>query len=210
MAVADMVAQGATPGAASGNPMPFASPIHLDSRRLTVRALEEGDLADLMAINGDDAVTRYLPYASWNSSADGQAWFERMRNIEASGTAVQLVVVEKLSARVVGTCLLFHLEAASARAEIGYVLGRAQWGQGLMLEALQALVTHAFGPLGLRRLEAEVNPDNLASCRLLERLGFTAEGLLRQRWVAKGQACDIRFFGLLRDDPAAASLSGIA
>ncbi len=52
----------------------------------------------------------------------------------------------------------------------------------------------------LRRVEAEVNPANTASVHLLQRLGFTREGLLRQRWVDKGQAYDVAAFGLLRDE----------
>ncbi|CAN5754343.1 GNAT family N-acetyltransferase [soil metagenome] len=180
--------------------MTFTSPVRIESERLSIRPVEKRDLPDLMAVNGDDAATRYLPYASWCTAADAGAWLERMRKIEATGTAMQLVVVDKALARPVGTCLLFRFEAASGRAELGYVLGRAHWGTGMMFEALTALITHAFTVQGLRRLEAEVNPDNLASCRLLTRLGFTTEGLLRQRWVAKGVTCDSQFFGLLRAD----------
>jgi RimJ/RimL family protein N-acetyltransferase len=180
--------------------MAFLAPIRTESERLLIREVEAGDLADLLAINADDAVTQFLPYESWRSLADGVAWFERMKKIAETGTAAQLVIVDKASVRAIGTCLLFRLEAASARAELGYVLGRSRWGRGLMHEALVALISHAFDAQGLRRLEAEVNPLNVASCRLLERLGFTNEGLLRKRWLAKGALYDARFYGLLRDE----------
>jgi [ribosomal protein S5]-alanine N-acetyltransferase len=180
--------------------MTFSAPICLESKHLLVRPVAESDLADLLSVNGDDEVTRFLPYESWRSVDDGQAWLARMRKMEDAGTGVQLVIIDRASGRAIGSCLLFRLEPASARAELGYVLGRQSWGRGLMHEALAALISHAFGTLGLRRLEAEVNPQNAASCRLLERLGFRNEGLLRQRWVAKGAAYDIRFYGLLRDE----------
>ncbi len=176
------------------------SPLGAEAGRVVVRPVAEADLADLMAVNGDDEVARFLPYESWRSADDGRAWLARMKKVEDAGTGVQLVVIDKASGRAIGSCLLFRLEPASARAELGYVLGRQSWGQGLMHEALVALISHAFGALGLRRLEAEVNPLNAASCRLLERLGFRNEGLLRQRWVAKGAAYDIRFYGLLREE----------
>ena len=67
-------------------------------------------------------------------------------------------------------------------------------------EALSTLITYAFETCELRRLEAEVNPDNLASNQLLLRLGFTLEGVLRKRWVAKGNADDTNIYGLLRDE----------
>jgi RimJ/RimL family protein N-acetyltransferase len=118
----------------------------------------------------------------------------------AAGTALQFVVLDKASGQVVGSCLLFQFDEGSARAELGYVLGRESWGTGRMGEALQALVTHAFGRMGLRRLEAEVDPRNGPSLRLLERLGFVREGVLRQRWVNKGVPIDVVSCGLLRDE----------
>jgi ribosomal-protein-alanine N-acetyltransferase len=62
---------------------------------------------------------------------------------------------------------------------------------------LRLALAHAFGPLGLRRVEADVDPRNAASCRLLERLGFRREGLLRERWRVNGETCDSALFGLL-------------
>ena len=69
-----------------------------------------------------------------------------------------------------------------------------------MHEALTALLGHAFAHMGIRRVEAEVDTRNAASAGLLRRLGFTREGLLRQRWVSKGEAKDVEMFGLLRSE----------
>ena len=59
----------------------------------------------------------------------------------------------------------------------------------------------------IRRIEAEVNPENLASCALLLRVGFVFEGRLRKRWVAKGNAYDTNIYSWLAEDRLAASLS---
>jgi len=180
--------------------MPLLDPGLLESRRLLVRRVAATDLADLGAVNGDDAVTRFLPYATWRTPADGSAWFERMQGIQASGTALQFVVIERSSDRAIGTCLVFRHDEGSARAELGYVLGRAHWSRGYMREALGALIGGAFGPMKLRRLEAEVDPRNGASQRLLLHLGFQKEGRLRERWVKKGESKDVDVFGLLRHE----------
>lgn len=180
--------------------MPFKEPIVVESAQLIVRPVEEGDLPALLEVNGDDEATRFLPYASWRSLADGRAWFERMSMLGARGESIQYVVTDRASALAIGTCLLFRYEASSARAELGYVLGRKYWGRGLMREALVALINCAFGDYGLRRLEAEVDPLNQASRRLLEGLGFTREGLLRKRWIDKGIAHDTIIYGLLSDE----------
>jgi RimJ/RimL family protein N-acetyltransferase len=123
-----------------------------------------------------------------------------MTGLVERGNARQLVVVRKDDDKVIGTLLLFGFDPGSARLELGYVLGRAHWGHGLMREALQSMCAFAFGSLGIRRLEAEVNSSNVASIRLLRSLGFVHEGTLRKRWVAKGAAYDTDMYGLLFEE----------
>lgn len=156
---------------------------------------------DLLAVNGDEAVTRFLPYSTWATREDGLAWLSRMNALAEAGATRQLVLMLRDCGRAIGTLLLFKHDEASRRLEVGYVLGRAHWGRGYMHEALAATCGHAFGELSCRRLEAEVNPDNAASWRVLERLGFQREGRLRQRWTAKGRSYDTLLYGLLADDP---------
>lgn len=183
--------------------MPLLTPHLIESSRLLVRPVEASDLPALLEVNSSEEVTALLPYGTWTSMADAEAWFSRMQGIQATGLAVQLVVTDKQTARAIGTCLLFRFEEGSARAELGYVLGRPHWGKGLMREALEAVIDSAFGAMRLRRLEAEVDPRNQSSSRLLQRLGFVREGLLRQRWIAKGETRDVEVYGLLSDDRAA-------
>jgi ribosomal-protein-alanine N-acetyltransferase len=180
--------------------VPLNVPNPIESERLLVRLVAESDLPALLEVNSNEEVTALLPYATWRSMADAEAWLQRMRGIQATGLGLQFVVVLKATGMAIGTCLLFRFEEGSARAELGYVLGRAYWGQGFMQEALEALVGCAFGTMGLRRLEAEVDTRNRSSALLLQRLGFTKEGLLRQRWVAKGETKDVEMYGLLRNE----------
>lgn len=180
--------------------MPLVDPGPVESERVTVRLLRDTDLPALMEVNGDEVVTAMLPYAAWRSLADARAWHDRMAGIQAAGMALQFVVESRSSGQAIGTCLLFRFDEGSARVELGYVLGRAHWGRGLMKESLTALLGRAFGAMGVRRVEAEVDPRNAASTGLLRRLGFTREGLLRQRWVAQGEAKDVEMFGLLRSE----------
>lgn len=180
--------------------MPFQTVARIDSPRLTLREVQASDLPDLLEINGDPEVTRFLPYATWQSLQDGEAWLARMAALGASGTGQQLVIARRSDAKVIGTMLLFHYVDGSNRVELGYALGRSYWRQGFMREAIAAACAHAFGALKIRRIEAEVNPDNLASCALLTAIGFALEGTLRKRWVAKGAAYDTNVYGQLAED----------
>lgn len=181
--------------------LPATAPF--EATRVLVRPVEKGDLPALMAVNGDEETTRFLPYAAWRTLADAEAWLTRMRALEAGGTARQYVVVGRDEGRAIGTCLIFRHDEGSRRAELGYVLARTHQGQGLMREALTALIDGAFGPMNLRRLEAEVDPRNVASTRLVEALGFTREGVLRERWGDGADAYDVAAWGLLDREWAA-------
>lgn len=180
--------------------MTFPALAPLRSRRLVVRPVLVADLPDLLEVNGDDEVTGFLPYPTWQSLDDGFAWLQRMEGLAECGSAQQLVVERLADGKVLGGVLLFRHEPASARLEIGYVLGRRHWRQGHAHEALSTVCDHLFGQAGIRRIEAEVNPDNTASCALLRRLGFALEGRLRQRWTGKGRTYDTCLYGCLAQE----------
>lgn len=176
-------------------PLPPFAPVC--GARVSLRAVEATDLPVLMLVNGDPEVTRFLPYPAWQSQADAQAWFERVAKLTAQGSARQLVIVDNADGQPIGTVLLFRFEEASARLELGYTLARAHWGRRVARESLALAISQAFTRMGIRRIEAEVNPDNTASHRLLVSLGFTLEGLLRERWTAKGVTYSVNHYGLL-------------
>ena len=172
----------------------------IDTARYRLRLLDESDLDDLHAVHGDDEVTRFIPSSTWRGRDDAKAWLARNVALHAEDRQRRWAVIERATERRVGDCLLFAFDAAAARAEIGFVLGRRDWGNGTMREVAHGLIGRAFGEAGLRRLDAHVDPRNVASHRLLLALGFEHEGLLRQRSVLKGEVVDSNVYGLLRDE----------
>ncbi len=181
--------------------------IRIETERTLVRIVGPEDLPDLLEINASDEVTRYVPYKTWATTADSHAWLERMEKLQAAGDTLQLVIARRDTGQVIGACLLFAFDAISSRAEIGYVLGRQHWGQGYMHEAIGAVMRFVFEQLGLRRLEATIDPRNVASLKLVQRLGFANEGVRRQRVLMKGALVDQALFGCLREDWLAARRS---
>jgi RimJ/RimL family protein N-acetyltransferase len=180
--------------------MPLSAPELITAPRLQMHRLLRSDLEGLYAVNSDPQVTQYLPYKAWTSSADAEAWYLRMEKLQQDGTAIQWVIARNDSLMAIGTCLLFRYEQGSECAELGYVLGRAYWGQGWMSEALGAAINWIFSSTPLRRLEAYVDGRNAASSRLLSRIGFVSEGTLRERWQVGTALTDANIYGLLRRD----------
>ena len=166
--------------------------------RVILRWISEADVDGLYEIFSDPQVMRYwstVPLPNREAAADLQ---REIADHNESEKMFKWGVALRDSNLLIGTATLFNLNLDNGRAELGYAMGRAYWGKGYMNEALKALVSHSFEVMGLRRLEADVDPRNIASIRSLERLGFQREGYLRERWHVNGEIQDALFYGLLR------------
>ncbi len=180
--------------------MPAFDSLVLTTARLRLRPLQGDDATALHAIFSDPQVMRYWSTPPWAGPAQAEALIAADALALAAGAHLRLGLVRRDSGALVGTCSLFNFNPACRRAEIGYALARSVWGEGLMHEALEALVDHAFDALNLHRIEADIDPRNAASARSLERLGFVREGHFRERWIVDGAVSDSAMYGLLRSD----------
>ena len=170
----------------------------LETENLVLRPIGPEDARDLLAIFGDPRVMRYWSSPAFEGLEDARRLIEEIAWGLEDCDLLECGVTVRGRDRVVGTCTLHRIDREHKRAEIGYSLAREAWGRGLMTEALSALIRHAFRDLDLHRLEADVDPRNDPSIRLLERLGFRREGLLRERYRVNGEVQDSLMFGLLR------------
>jgi [ribosomal protein S5]-alanine N-acetyltransferase len=172
----------------------------LPGARLELRQITAADAAPLRSIFGAAEVARYIGIPLLRSDEDVVQLLDDIDAGIRSRSLFQWGVALRPSGAIVGTCSLAHLDWTNQRAEIGFALDPSSWGSGLMSEALPLLIGHAFGPLGLHRLEADVDPRNDRSLRLVERLGFRREGYLRERHLVGGERQDGVFFGLLAEE----------
>jgi ribosomal-protein-alanine N-acetyltransferase len=172
----------------------------INTNRLSLRWISVEDVDDVYTIYSDPEVMRY-----WSTPplADRSAASKLVSEIHESFKRRELLkwgIALRKDDTLIGSVTLFHPDFTHRRAEIGYALGRAHWGQGYMQETLRAVLTYAFEVLEFHRIEADVDPRNVASIRTLERLGFQREGYLRERWQVNGETQDALFYGLLRPD----------
>jgi len=170
----------------------------INAKRVCLRMLVESDIDSLFEIFSNEQVMRYWSGPPLVDREAARALFEEIALANSLGSMKKWGIATLADDTVIGTATLFNLELSNGRAEIGYAQSRSVWGQGFMNEALQALLNYAFNQLKFRRLEADVDPRNIASIRTLERLGFQREGFLRERWHVNGEIQDAYFYGLLR------------
>ncbi|MEQ6898835.1 GNAT family N-acetyltransferase [Microbacterium sp. KR10-403] len=116
------------------------------------------------------------------------------------GTALRLAIERRADGEFIGWCTFNSWNPDFRSASIGYALARAEWGKGFATEAAAALLDWAYAALDLNRVQAEADTRNIASRRVLEKLGFLLEGTLREDCVVDGVVSDSWIFGLLRRD----------
>lgn len=169
----------------------------LHTPRLRLRPFEATDIEGIRALANDVEVARNTlnlphPYEvdharDWIASQPGQLEREE---------AVTYAVTLREGGALIGAVGLI-LEIENDRAELGYWIGRDQWGRGYATEAARAVVAWGFGTLGLHRIHASHFPRNPASGRVLRKLGMRHEGRLREHVRKWGEYVDLERFGIL-------------
>lgn len=176
-----------------------APPIpELAGARVRLRALEPRDVAGLFALHSDARVMRYWSFPAWTDRAQAAEHIERLQRDRNVREFYPWVATLAGDDALVGTCSLFGVDREHRRGVIGYALVPSLWGRGIAGEMLHLALGHAFDGIGLERIEADIDPDNVASCRLVARAGFVREGTLRERWRVGGGVQDTALYGLLR------------
>lgn len=178
----------------------FATFPVLQTKRFTLRAFTLADTNDTFRIMSDPRVTRYFgtqPMTSRDQAAD------RIQAIQAAfeeKNGVRWAITMREHGQFVGSCGFWRLIKPHFRAEIGYELAPEFWGQGVMTEAVAAILTFGFTTMGLHSVEAHIAPANTGSRRVLEKLGFVQEGYFRENFYQPTEDLfeDTAVFSLLK------------
>ncbi|GMQ78594.1 MAG: GNAT family protein [Anaerolineae bacterium] len=171
----------------------------LQTANLRLRQLKSSDADALFQIFSNDEVTKYYELETFSSIQDALALMASESARYEMGQAIRWGIAQFQNDIVIGTCGI-KLDRDNHSADLGYDLAQPYWGKGLMFEALNIVIRFSFLSLKANRLQALVVPENHASIKLLERLNFQREGLLRQAAFFKGQHRDMVCYSLLSQE----------
>lgn len=167
----------------------------LHTKRLVLRPLRLEDAAALHPVFANEELM------TWWSSGPHQSLTETEEyvagNCKEPHSPTWAITIDG-NDRALGWVVL--LPRREGLCEIGYILNPDYWGKGLALEAVTRVIEHGFNDLKLRKIFADVDPDNNASAGLLKRLGFQQEAHLREEWETHIGVRDSLIFGLLRSE----------
>ncbi|WP_332639257.1 GNAT family N-acetyltransferase [Brevundimonas sp.] len=167
--------------------------MEIRTARLTLRSARPDDLEGMHAILSDPRATLWWSTPPHETLEQTAAWLDGMI---ANGPDQPDFVVE-LEGRVVGKAGFWRLP------DVGYILHPDVWGRGLAAEAVKAAIDHVFATREIETLTADVDPENAASIRLLERLGFVRTGFAARTWNVGGVWKDSIYYALSRADRGA-------
>ncbi|MCA9959957.1 MAG: GNAT family protein [Chloroflexota bacterium] len=168
--------------------------------RLRLRRMGPLDAFALFDVLSDDAVARNFGIDTFT---DMEQAHQRIRQIDANfrhRRTLRWAVARRDNNLLIGSCGYVSWRPAFHQAAIGYELHRSYWRQGLMSEALTAVINFGLTQMQLHRLEALVLPENTPSRALLTKLGFQQEGLLREYGFWRGEFHDLYIYALLKQD----------
>lgn len=172
----------------------------LESDRLRLRESRLDDAEATLSVLSSDEVCRFYDLSPLKSMEEAAQLIASRAAAFARRERIRWVLARREDDGVIGSCGLSRWDEEAAQAEVGYELAPAWQGQGLMREALSSVLTFGFSQMQLQRVEANVVPGNEPSLRLLQRLGFRALELRRERGVWKGQSHDLIHHLLHRED----------
>ncbi|OHA04084.1 MAG: GNAT family N-acetyltransferase [Candidatus Sungbacteria bacterium RIFCSPHIGHO2_02_FULL_52_23] len=170
----------------------------LKTERLILRAFDAADAADAARMAGcRDVASNTLRIPHPYSEEMARIWIASLASEFEKGESVTFAIA--LSGELIGAISL-EITREFDRAELGYWIGKPYWGQGYATEAGHAVLAYGFGELGLNRIFAYHFSRNPASGRVMQKIGMTHEGHLRQHTKKWGVYEDEEIYGILKSD----------
>jgi ribosomal-protein-alanine N-acetyltransferase len=172
----------------------------LETSRLILRSIKTEDTEDYFAFASEEEVTRYLRWGPHNSLAQTESYIQHVLSEYREGSDGPWGIELKETGKLIGSIHLMTISARHSKAEIGFLLARSYWNQGLMTEALTAVLAYALDALGLNRIEAFCLIENDIARHLLEKVGLKEEGILREYLIQKGLPRTMSVHAILKSD----------
>ena len=178
----------------------FQSFPELNTQRLLLRQITQEDDKSLFEVLSDEDTCKYLTLNAVNDMENIKRMIAGMQRFFDEKQRIRWGIAQKTDNALIGHCGFFDIDRINCCAEISYCIKRELWGQGIMTEALDAMLSFGFEDYGLNRITANVIKDNAASIKVLQKLGFVQEGILRESLYKNGQYHDLICFSILKSE----------
>ena len=169
----------------------------LATERLVLRQLRVSDAEEMRYIRSSPELMRYIPRPLAQSLDDAVRLIEMYNGFLEKNEGINWAITEKGKDVLIGAAGFVHFKPEDHRGEVGYLLHDAFHNKGIITEALQAILDYGFHTLKLHSVEAVIDPENIASERVLQKLQFVKEAHFRESGLYEGRWLDAVVYSLL-------------
>ncbi len=173
----------------------------LQTPRLLLREITPEDAPAIFKMRSDEQVMRYVGRPLQKDISEAAKLIESIRDSFKQNEAVSWAVCFPFDPTLIGIIGFWKMDKDNHRTEIGYMLRADFWGQGIMNEAMTAVIEYCFKVLNFHSIEANTDPDNEASGRILEKHGFVQEAYFRENFYFEGKFLDSRIYSKINPYP---------
>jgi [ribosomal protein S5]-alanine N-acetyltransferase len=166
--------------------------------RFVLRQISQDDAEMMFQMRSDPEMMAYIPRPLAKTMEDATALIQTMLDGGEKGESLLWAISYKNDTKLLGTIGYYRLKPEHFRAEVGYLLHRDYWQKGIMYEVLQSVLAFAFNDMNCHSIEAIIDPDNVASARLLEKCGFVKEAHFKENCFWNGQFLDSVVYSRLK------------
>ena len=176
------------------NPIP-----ELFTERLLLREISAADVKEFFQLRSDKNVMQFIDRPLVQTMDDTMALIQKIADGHKKNENITWAITLQNLPKLIGTIGFWQIDIENYRAEIGYLLHADQQGKGLMQEAIAMVLKYGFQFMKLHSVEANVNPANIASIKLLEKNKFNKEAFFKENYYYNGKFLDTAVYSLLSD-----------
>jgi [ribosomal protein S5]-alanine N-acetyltransferase len=169
----------------------------IETNRLMLREIKDEDIEMLFSLRSDPEVMKYVDKPLAKTQEDVMPLFSQMREDVKNNKGISWIIALKENHEMIGHIGFWRIDKENHRGEIGYMLRKKYFGKGLATEAIKAVVLHGFNNIKFHSVEANINPDNIASQKVLEKTGFIREAFFKENYYFEGRFLDSAIYSLV-------------
>lgn len=167
------------------NPFP-----NLESKRLVLRRMDKIDVKEIFAMRSDPEIMKYIPRPLAKNEEEALEHLALIDSGLEKNEAINWAITIKGSSKLVGIIGFYRTKHEDYRSEIGYILLPEVHGKGIASEAVEIVVEFGFNEMNLHSIEAVIDPENIASEKVLRKNGFVKEGHFKENGFFNGKFID--------------------
>jgi [ribosomal protein S5]-alanine N-acetyltransferase len=172
----------------------------IETDRLLIRKLSKEDAHAIFHYASDPEVTKYVFFQTHQTLEDTWKFLEFSLEKYEKKEVAPWGIEWKETGELIGTCDFLWWSVEHKKAEIGYIISKEFWNRGIMSEAVKKLIQFGFEVMELNRIEARCNENNIASARVMEKVGMKFEGMMREALFIKGYYWNLKCYSILKRD----------